>query len=73
MIKALEDTVPAAKTPFAEAKESIEQQLLEERRNAAMSTWVEQVRGKYASQVAYAVGFAPPAAASTSAGSGTTP
>jgi parvulin-like peptidyl-prolyl isomerase len=68
IIKALADTKPAATTSFADAKESIEQQLLEQRRNEAMTTWVDQVRTKYASQVAYAVGFAPPAS-----GTATTP
>lgn len=67
IIKALADTRPAATTPFEEAKKSIEEQLLEERRNEAMSTWVDQVRTKFASQVSYAVGFAPPPDASTTA------
>jgi parvulin-like peptidyl-prolyl isomerase len=65
IIKALADTRPAETTPFEEAKESIEEQLLEERRNEAMSEWVKQVRTKYANQVSYGVGFAPPPAAST--------
>lgn len=68
IIKALADTRPAETTPFDEAKSSIEEQLLEERRNEAMSTWVDQVRAKFAGQVSYAVGFAPPpASASTTA------
>jgi parvulin-like peptidyl-prolyl isomerase len=67
IIKALEDTQEAGKTSFEDAKESIEEQLLEERRNEAMSEWVNQVRSKFASQVAYAVGFSPPPAPSTTA------
>jgi parvulin-like peptidyl-prolyl isomerase len=65
IIKALEDTQPAETTSFEDAKDSIEEQLLEERRNEAMSTWVNQVRTKFASQVSYAVGFAAPPADTT--------
>jgi parvulin-like peptidyl-prolyl isomerase len=65
IIKALEDTKPAETTTFEDAKDSIEEQLLEERRNEAMSTWVNQVRTKFASQVSYAVGFAAPPADTT--------
>jgi parvulin-like peptidyl-prolyl isomerase len=65
IIKALEDTQPAETTSFADAKDSIEEQLLEERRNEAMSTWVNQVRTKFGSQVSYAVGFAAPPADTT--------
>jgi hypothetical protein len=32
-----------------------------------MSTWVDQVRTKFANQVSYAVGFSPPPPASTTA------
>lgn len=71
IIKALADTTQAGTTSFADAKESIEEQLLEERRNDAMSTWVEQVRTKFAPQVAYGVGFAP--LPTTDAATGTTP
>lgn len=62
IIKALADTRPAETTSFEDAKDSIEEQLLEERRNEAMSTWVDQVRTKFASRVSYAAGFAPPPA-----------
>jgi parvulin-like peptidyl-prolyl isomerase len=67
IIKALQDTQPAETTSFDDAKASIEEQLLEERRNEAMTTWVNQVRTKFASQVAYAVGFAAPPAADATA------
>jgi parvulin-like peptidyl-prolyl isomerase len=67
IIKALADTQVAETTPFDDAKESLEEQLLEERRNEAMSTWVDQVRTKFANQVSYAVGFSPPPPASTTA------
>ena len=50
---------------FAEAKQSIEDQLLQDKRNKLMEDWVAQIRQKYASQIAYAVGFEPAAAATT--------
>jgi parvulin-like peptidyl-prolyl isomerase len=65
VIKALADTQPETTTPFAEAKQSIEDQLLQDKRNKLMEDWVAQIRQKYASQIAYAVGFEPAAAATT--------
>ena len=67
VIKVLQDTKPAQTTSFEDAKASIEEQLLQERRNEAMTTWVNQVRTKFASQVAYATGFAAPPVADTTA------
>lgn len=67
IIRALADTQPAETTSFEDAKDSIEEQLLEERRNEAMSTWVDQVRTKFANQVSYAVGFSPPPAPASTA------
>jgi foldase protein PrsA len=66
VITALEDTQQATTTTFEDAKESIEEQLLRERRNSTMSDWVEQVRSKYSAQVSYALGFGPPQAGSAS-------
>jgi parvulin-like peptidyl-prolyl isomerase len=63
VIKALKDTEQATTTSFDDAKQSIEEQLMEERQNTAMSEWVEQIRDKYAARVSYAVGFGPPPAA----------
>lgn len=59
VIQALTDVVPAAVTPFVEVEESIESQLLQEKRNEVMTAWVEQVRARYLGQVFYAVGFEP--------------
>lgn len=71
VIKALADTKPKTTTPFAEAKATIKEQLLQEQRNKLMDDWVKQMQQKYASQVAYAVGFGP--AAGTSSMSTTAP
>lgn len=72
VIKALADVVPAGVTPLDEVREAISEQLLQEKQNQAMSDWVTEARSKYAGQVSYQVGFAPPAAAATT-GTDTTP
>ncbi len=66
VIKALEDTVEGGVTPFDEVKDSIEEQLLTDRRNEGMASWLRDVRAKYEGQVAYAVGFGPLPETSTS-------
>ena len=59
IIKALEDTKPATTTPFAEVKDTIGEQLRDERRNEAMSAWVAEARAQYEDRIAYAAGFEP--------------
>lgn len=73
LIKALGDVVPAGVTPLEEARESISEQLLQEKQNELMTDWVTEARTKYAGQVAYQVGFAPPASAASTTGTDTTP
>ncbi len=65
----IEALAPIAVTPLDEAKETIRQQLTDQRKQAAMETWVTETKRKYSQDVVYAVGFAPAAAAS---GTGTT-
>lgn len=67
IIQALSETKPAKATPFAEVKESIEQQLLQTRKNEKMTKWVEDVKKEYADQTVYQIGFAPPATATETA------
>jgi parvulin-like peptidyl-prolyl isomerase len=71
VIKALEDTVKGAVTPFAEVESSIKEQLLGEKRNEAMAAWLKDVRVKYESQIGYGAGFAPPPAPPESSTSST--
>ena len=47
-------------TPLRGVREQIEQQLLQERRQDAITKWVEGVRKKWEPRVVYAVGYAPP-------------
>jgi parvulin-like peptidyl-prolyl isomerase len=60
IIKALGDIEPEKVTPFADVEESIREQLLSGKRDEAMGAWVEEIRAKYAPEVGYAAGFAPP-------------
>lgn len=68
LIEPLAGVKPANTTPLKEVRESIRQQLLQTRRNDAMTKWVEQTKKDFEKQVAYQVGFAPP---STGSGTGT--
>jgi parvulin-like peptidyl-prolyl isomerase len=47
-------------TPFAKVKEQIRTQLVEERRNKAVSDWAAEIEKKYDGKVTYAAGFEPP-------------
>ena len=47
VITALEDTKPAATTPFDEAKPEIETTVLKQKKNEAMAAWVADVTKKY--------------------------
>jgi foldase protein PrsA len=58
-------------TPFSEVKAQIKTQLLEERKNKAVSDWAADTEKKYDGKVTYAAGFEPPAT-STGAGEETT-
>ena len=61
VIEVLSDIKPKAVTPLAEVEQSIRDTLLREKQNEAMRKWVNDLDEKYADQIAYAAGFAPPA------------
>ena len=67
VIQALGDVKPAKVTPLKEVKESIRQQLLQTKKNEAMTAWVNELKKDYEDKVSYAVGFNPPPAATTTA------
>jgi parvulin-like peptidyl-prolyl isomerase len=69
IIKALGPIKPAKTTPFSKVKESIRQQLLQLKKNEAMTKWVNDTKKDFADKVHYQVGYAPPA---TSTGATTT-
>lgn len=63
LIYAIDDVKPATTTPLADIKDSIEQQLAQEQQQKAINAWLEELKKTY--PVVYAVGFEPPAPATT--------
>ena len=63
VIQALSDTKPAKTTPLKDVRESIKQQLLQTKKNEAMTKWVEDLKKEYEDKIDYGVGFTPPPAA----------
>src|SRR5437762_919196 len=59
IIQPLSDVRPAKTTPLKDVKASIEQQLLQQKKNAAMTKWVDDTKKSYCkdSKVRYAPGF----------------
>jgi foldase protein PrsA len=70
VIEVLSDVKAETTTPLAEVRQSIRTTLLQQRQNAAMRRWVNQLKEKYADETAYAPGYAP-AATTTQAGTTT--
>lgn len=60
LIEPLSEIKPAKQTPLKDVKESVRQQLLQTKRNEAMTAWVDDVKREYEDKVSYAVGFQPP-------------
>jgi foldase protein PrsA len=60
VIEVLSDVKPKSVTPLNEVEQSIRDTLLREKQNEAMRTWVNDLDEKYADQISYAPGFAPP-------------
>jgi len=52
-------------TPFAQVKAQIRSQLVEERKNTAVSDWAKEIEEKYDGKVNYAAGFEPPDTSTT--------
>jgi len=61
IIQPLSDVRPAKTTPLKDVKASIEQQLLQQKKNAAMTKWVDDTKKTYCkgTKVRYAAGFNP--------------
>ena len=66
LIQALSAVKPAATTPLKEVKEAIRGQLLQEKKNKAMTEWVDELKADYEDKVSYGVGYSPPATATGS-------
>ncbi len=63
LIQALSAVKAATTTPLKDVKEAIKGQLLQEKKNKAMTKWVDELKADYQDKVAYAVGYNPPATA----------
>jgi parvulin-like peptidyl-prolyl isomerase len=60
IIQALSDVKPAQSTPLAKVESSIKQQLEQQRKNDAMTKWVDQKKKSYCkSGIKYQVGYQP--------------
>jgi hypothetical protein len=62
---------PKASQELSEVESQISDQLLEEQKNARINEWIEELRKRFEDQVAYAAGFEPPPAETTTGGSDT--
>ena len=59
IVQALKPATPRKTTPLSQVKESIRQQLLQQKRTNAIRAWLDGVKKEYASKVTYATGLAP--------------
>jgi len=65
IIQPISDVRPATTTPLKRVKESIRQQLLQQKKNEAMTKWVDETKKDFAKKIHYQVGFTPPPTTST--------
>lgn len=70
VIQALGPVKPARVTPLAQVRARIRQLLLQQRKGEAVNAWLKEVRERYADEIAYAPGFAPPETAPTATAPG---
>ena len=61
IIEALSDVKPPSTTPLKDVKEQIRQQLLQEKRQKAITDWSKDTNDEFKDKIAYQVGYAPPA------------
>jgi parvulin-like peptidyl-prolyl isomerase len=65
IIQALSAVKPAKSTPLASVKAQISQQLLQTKRTAAMTAWLDGVKKAFAKKVSYQTGYQPAATGTT--------
>lgn len=61
VIQALSDVKAPSQTPLKDVKEQIRQQLLQEKRQKAITDWTKETNDKFEDKIAYQVGYSPPA------------
>ena len=69
IIQALSDVKPPSQTALKDVKEQIRQQLLQEKRQKAISDWSKDTNDEFKNNIAYQVGYAPPATTGTTTAS----
>jgi len=62
IIQPTSDVKPASVAPFAKVKGQIREQVEQQKKQEAVSTWVSALQKRYAGKVNYAVGYGPAAA-----------
>jgi foldase protein PrsA len=67
IIEALSDIAAPKQTPLKDVKEQIRQQLLQEKRQKAISDWSKDINDEFDDEITYQVGYAPPATTGTTA------
>lgn len=72
IIEAISPVKPEKVTPLADVKDSIRQQLLDQKKREALDKWLKQVEKKYDAETVYAAGFAPPKTDTGETGTATT-
>jgi parvulin-like peptidyl-prolyl isomerase len=60
IIQALSDVKPARTTPLKDVQKAIKQQLLQQKKQAAWTKWINDTKKEYTKKVHYQAGFAPP-------------
>jgi parvulin-like peptidyl-prolyl isomerase len=70
IIQALSPVKQGTTTPFPQVKEAIRQQLLQDRKNKEMETWVKDMRKDLDGETSYQVGYKPTAGTQTTTTAG---
>jgi parvulin-like peptidyl-prolyl isomerase len=70
IIQALSPVKRGTTTPYPQVQEAIRQQLLQDRKNKEMETWVKEMRKDLDGQTSYQVGYKPAAASTTTTPAG---
>jgi parvulin-like peptidyl-prolyl isomerase len=71
IIEATSAVKPKATQELSEVESQISDQLLEEQKNARINEWIEELRKRFEDEVAYAPGFEPPPAETSTGGTDT--
>jgi parvulin-like peptidyl-prolyl isomerase len=68
VIQALSSVKPKKTQPLSQVRETIRQQLLQQKRSESMTAWAEEVKKEFEDKVVYATGFEPPELPATTTG-----